>query len=153
MRRQSLFFQAAKILNDLSAANGDELADLAYTLIEGQEPGVKTKAWLAACARLAEILPRLRERLEERKVNETFDANGFEVYLSANGNSSVMGPDGVQDERLSVPWLLLFAELLESRGIDPTKVVFWLPDGKRARVDADAEGGLGWKAEGQGAER
>lgn len=146
--RQSLFYQAAKILNDLSAAKGDALGDFVYEFKEQEQGwGPKGKAWGEACARLAEILPRLRERLDERKVNSTFDASGFEAVFGADGQTFVVGPEGKTDDRLSIPWLLLFAEFLESRGISPKNVVFTLPDGRRAHVEAEADGGLGFTVE------
>lgn len=52
----------------------------------------------------------------------------IEVFLFRNGNSVVLRNEE-QVPELQKSWIVLFAEHLESKGIDPTMVKFYISDG------------------------
>jgi hypothetical protein len=58
-----------------------------------------------------------------------------EITFLADGNTAVI-TSGRPHAGLEQPWVLLFAEYLETRGIDAERYQLVLPDGRRARFVA-----------------
>jgi hypothetical protein len=69
----------------------------------------------------------------------------MEVWLFINGNTAVIGDDGMQMPELQQSWLVLFAEYLESEGFDPTKVDFTLPSGLRVEMFKTSNNDYNWR--------
>lgn len=65
------------------------------------------------------------------------------VMLFANGNSAVFH-DNEQQPELQEPWIKLFAEFLESKGIDPLQCDFVIQGTGTARFFRTPEG-LNWR--------
>jgi len=61
------------------------------------------------------------------------------VMFSVNGNTGVCDAEG-QIPKLQTPYILLFAEFLKSKGIDPLDVRFKMPDGKIATLFSTPNG-------------
>lgn len=68
------------------------------------------------------------------------------IQLFDNGLNSAF-EDGEQVPMAQKPWLIVFAEYLESVGIDPTKQEIKLPDGRKAQIFSTEEG-FNWSIEG-----
>ncbi len=63
------------------------------------------------------------------------------VIFGINGEAAFLDEDSKQVPELQKPWLLLYVEFLESKGIDPTDVEFDMPGRlDRAEVFKTAEG-------------
>jgi len=52
--------------------------------------------------------------------------------------------DNEQATEIQEPWILVFAEYLKNKGVDPTFVEYTLPNGQRAEVFETQEG-YNWK--------
>lgn len=68
----------------------------------------------------------------------------MQVFFFNNGNTAVCDTTGQQVPDLQQPWILLFAEFLKSKGIDPEAADFMLPSGKMAHLFR-TEAGLNWR--------
>ena len=69
------------------------------------------------------------------------------IYFFPNGNTAACdGPEdmGHQVPELQEPWLLLYAKFLESKGVDPTKQEYTLPNGRDAKV-VKVDAGYNWE--------
>ena len=69
----------------------------------------------------------------------------MKVIFFQNGNTAVINEENnEQVPELQKSWLLLFAEFLEDKGIDPTEVSYLLPQGRKAEV-FKIPGGYNWR--------
>lgn len=67
------------------------------------------------------------------------------ILFLPNGNTFVADEHGQQIGELQEPWILLYANFLESKGIDPTRVTIELPGRVLAKWFRTSEGGLNWE--------
>jgi len=68
----------------------------------------------------------------------------MEVIFFWNGNTAVFQGDKQQPE-LQRPWIMLVAEFLESRGIDPLECTFQLSADHSAKFFRTSDGTLNWE--------
>ncbi len=68
----------------------------------------------------------------------------YELFLFYNGVTAICDEQGNQVPELQVPWLLLYGQFLESKGIDPLLVKINLPNGDVAKFFRNSEGKLSW---------
>lgn len=68
------------------------------------------------------------------------------VMLFSNGNSAVFF-EGRQNTKLQTPWIVLFLEMLEANGEDPTEFVLQMPNNKVATPFKTSEGSWNWRFE------
>lgn len=67
-----------------------------------------------------------------------------EVMFFPNGNTAVFNKKGDQIPALQKSWLMLFVEFLESKGADPEKANYRMPDGRVASL-VKVDSGWNWK--------
>uniref|UniRef100_A0A6M3LFS7 Uncharacterized protein n=1 Tax=viral metagenome TaxID=1070528 RepID=A0A6M3LFS7_9ZZZZ len=53
----------------------------------------------------------------------------MEIMFFTNGNTATFDDEGKQITDMQTPWIVLYFEYLEGKGIDPAKCRFSLPDG------------------------
>ncbi len=71
-----------------------------------------------------------------------------EVMFFANGNTAVFDEKGEQIPKLQRSWLVMFIEMLEKQGFDPTGIIFNTPDARVAHPFIKKEdGSWGWEFE------
>ncbi len=58
----------------------------------------------------------------------------MKVTFYSNGNTVVFDEDGQQAAEYQEPWILLFANFLKEKGIDPLATTFIMPSGRSARI-------------------
>lgn len=51
-----------------------------------------------------------------------------QIFLFANGNTAAFDDQDQQILELSNPWIILFIQFLEEKGIDPETIDFYVPD-------------------------
>jgi hypothetical protein len=119
---------------------------------------IKTRASVRSCyvttdmnvtqiAKLHRISQTKASRMIDGKNEPKFymEGEGMKKVLFFNsGSSAVFDEDGNQMPELQKPYILMFAHMLELRGIDPIEVEFTLPSGEKARVFNTPEG-YNWK--------
>ncbi len=64
----------------------------------------------------------------------------MEIMFFNNGNTVAFDDDGAQIPDLQDPWIIVFAEHLKSKGVDPTKIRYGMQDCEEATVFQVAEG-------------
>lgn len=143
---QQLFYLAANVLERFSTAYNDALGDICYDIKEREGGWTEnTKAWGKACEDLSKILPQLREALAKRNRNLGMDSSGCEVFFEANGTTLVFDSKGKQIGQAQGGWVTVFAEFLMVMGLEPTKMTFTLPNGRRAKIIINDDGRFGWE--------
>ena len=70
-----------------------------------------------------------------------------EVFFFDNGGTAVFDEKKQQVGELQEAWLLVFAEFLKSKGIEPLNVTFNLPGGRKAALFALPDGSYNWNVE------
>jgi hypothetical protein len=60
------------------------------------------------------------------------------IWFFPNGNTLV-SHEGQQQPRLQQAWAVIFAEWLETKGVDPASYLLRLPDGKAGRFFRTAD--------------
>ena len=69
----------------------------------------------------------------------------IDVLFFPNGSSAVL-KDGKQMPELQKSWIILFAEHLKSKGVDPTEVTFTTPLGYKVKVFKTPNNDYNWRA-------
>jgi len=67
------------------------------------------------------------------------------IIFFNNGNTACFDEKGQQIPRLQTAYIGLFCEWLEGQGVDPTKVIFTMPDGREAKPFKTELGSWNWK--------
>jgi hypothetical protein len=70
------------------------------------------------------------------------------IYFTRNGNTMVFGEDGQQVAELQEPWIVIFFQFLETKGIDPLECTFHMADGIQAIPFRTSEGTWNWEFKG-----
>ena len=78
-------------------------------------------------------------------LNLTVTTHEFFLFPNGIGVAIDLSTDKICAD-LGHSWFTLYIEFLESKNIDPTKCIFTLPDGKRARA-FKTERGWNWSFE------
>jgi hypothetical protein len=69
----------------------------------------------------------------------------MEIFFSSSGNTAVFDTEGEQIPELQKSYILMFAEFLEKDyGIDPLKLTFTMPDGRKAHLFS-TDSGYNWR--------
>ena len=58
----------------------------------------------------------------------------MEVFFFDNGNTAVFDENGDQMSDLQRSYIVMFAEFLKTKGFDPTKISYLLPNDKKAQL-------------------
>jgi len=61
------------------------------------------------------------------------------IMFGVNGNTGVFDDEGQMPD-LQTPYILLFAEFLNSKGVDPLDVIFKMPNGETVELFSTPNG-------------
>jgi hypothetical protein len=115
--------EARRLVKELAVAQGKSMSAITEELIKSEAERRRSLLLLEALAAPG-----------DKQMNVIFFPSGRTLIISNRGRQ-IPNPQS---------WLLLYAEFLESQGIDPTQVDFILTDGQTAKV-FKANGGYDWK--------